>query len=504
MATVVEELIIKLGIEGDEKKIQNVMGSLEDLAKVGAIIAGAFTAVAYGAFHMVEAVATAADNAAAAAERLNITTQSLQSLEHAALMSDATTEGLANGLKFLGKNAAEAAQNGGEMAEAFARAGVKVKDGAGNMKGVDVLLNDMADAFQNKIPKGAEQTAMVMKIFGRTGLELIPLLNKGAAGIAELQRKAVELGVVMSTELIAAGAKFDDQMKELQASFTGLRNTIAGPFVEAFGEVLARLTKFIQMNRKLIATKLANFFKIVAGAANLFIDALEWLFESQGRIDSVLFTLTTGLLGAGAAFVFLKGQAIGSALATAAAWSAASIVFLLIGAFIALLADDLAVFVSGGDSMIGRLIAWTTAIDPDDNQITKTLKLWLALLFDFTDPKKWQAVKDNMKSLIFGNLGTKETMTQQQADASQVTSPTIRGAMDFLNGMMGIKPIQQAPGLDDYGNPAGGTTRVSAPITINVPPGTTPENARDYVKEAISEHFNTVLQEAGAVAGKGN
>jgi hypothetical protein len=44
-----------------------------------------------------------------------------------------------------------------------------------------------------------------MDLFGRSGANLIPLLNQGSEGITELEQKARELGVTMGEEAFAEG-----------------------------------------------------------------------------------------------------------------------------------------------------------------------------------------------------------------------------------------------------------------------------------------------------------
>jgi hypothetical protein len=58
---------------------------------------------------------------------------------------------------------------------------------------------DLADHFKT-LPDGAEKTALAMKVLGRSGAELIPLLNAGGAAIEELGSKAV----IMTEEQIEA------------------------------------------------------------------------------------------------------------------------------------------------------------------------------------------------------------------------------------------------------------------------------------------------------------
>ena len=52
------------------------------------------------------------------------------------------------------------------------------------------------------MPDGPIKTAEAMKIFGRAGAELIPLLNEGGAKIQELQGHFTALNAVISGQAV--------------------------------------------------------------------------------------------------------------------------------------------------------------------------------------------------------------------------------------------------------------------------------------------------------------
>ena len=46
------------------------------------------------------------------------------------------------------------------------------------------VMMQVADAFK-KMPDGAEKAGLAMKLFGKSGADLIPLLNEGADGLTK-------------------------------------------------------------------------------------------------------------------------------------------------------------------------------------------------------------------------------------------------------------------------------------------------------------------------------
>lgn len=63
-----------------------------------------------------------------------------------------------------------------EQIEVFSRLGVSVTDAAGQLRPTEDVLLDLADAFA-AMPDGAEKSALAVKLFGKSGVELI--LNQG-------------------------------------------------------------------------------------------------------------------------------------------------------------------------------------------------------------------------------------------------------------------------------------------------------------------------------------
>src|SRR5204862_7584712 len=63
--------------------------------------------------------------------------------------------------------------------------GLGLKDASGKALPLNDSLLKIAERFQS-MANGPEKTALAMQLFGKSGAQLIPFLNKGADGIAEL------------------------------------------------------------------------------------------------------------------------------------------------------------------------------------------------------------------------------------------------------------------------------------------------------------------------------
>ena len=94
------------------------------------------------------------------------------------------------------------------------------------MRPTEAVLLDLADAFA-AMPDGAEKSALAVKLFGKSGVELIPFLNQGRAGIEELKQKFKELGLEIRGDTARAAEKFNDTLDTVKQALQGIAMRIA-------------------------------------------------------------------------------------------------------------------------------------------------------------------------------------------------------------------------------------------------------------------------------------
>lgn len=207
------------------------------------------------------AVKTAVDEMDAISDRmqrLGIGAESLQELSYYAEFSSVSVEGLDAGIKTLSKNM-EAAQRGTKTQAALFKAlGVDVADSTGKLRGADEVMRDVADRFA-RMEDGANKTAIAQDLFGKTGADMIVMLNGGAAGFDEAAARARDFGIVVGEEVIDAAAQFNDSMDDMQRIAKGAFNELAAA-------ALPVLNTFIE--RVLSARKeLGDFLGAIQGTA---------------------------------------------------------------------------------------------------------------------------------------------------------------------------------------------------------------------------------------------
>lgn len=199
--------------------------------------------VALLAEHLVEAAKSAAEfgeQIEHATQKTGMSVQSIQELGFAARMSDVDFQSFSVGLEHLSRAMLEAQQGSLQTASAFQSVGLSAQQ----LKGMKIedVLKVVADKF-HETKDGADKTAIAMQLFGRSGAELIPLLDRGSEGMDALKQKANQLGIVMSDEAVKQSAEFADQMKELSASAEATTRNLMGELMPSLNQIVNTFLK---------------------------------------------------------------------------------------------------------------------------------------------------------------------------------------------------------------------------------------------------------------------
>lgn len=245
----------------------------------------------------------ALDSAAAAAAHVNdiaartgLSVEAVQELGFAASQSGADLDTLAAGMGKLA-NVTDAAKKGSKDAAASLRAvGVSASALRSGKLSLDGALANIADKFA-AMPDGARKAALATDLFGGAGAKLIPLLNKGSAGIGELRSEAQRLGVVMSGETTAGLADLGDQQAKLGSQLDGIRNQVLSALVPLLSEMAAGLSEWLTENRETIVevltavgTAIVYIVKGIGYAVRGIAAAVQWAIENWEILAAVLAT----------------------------------------------------------------------------------------------------------------------------------------------------------------------------------------------------------------------
>lgn len=266
------------------------LGRLFDTVSKKALVLGRNLALAAAAGAsalavLVRASINSADTMSKAAQRAGVTTEALSRLAWAGELSDVSLGSLSGGMARLTSVMAQVASGADKTSAAIFRSlGIAVTDAEGNLRGADQVMIDLADRFA-RMENGANKTALAIKLFGRSGAELIPLLNNGRQGLADMAAESDRLGKTISTEFGQKAEVFNDTMTRIWAAGAGLVNQLAEavlPQLQDFADMLAD-PQFVE-NAKAMAQGIAGAFQIIVDSVNAVTSAMRWLDTVAGDI----------------------------------------------------------------------------------------------------------------------------------------------------------------------------------------------------------------------------
>ena len=240
--SIVIDLLMKTGsFETDTKRAEKALREFEKTAtQWGKAVAGAATVATVALGYMVKQSIDAMDSMYKLAQTTGTTVEEFSGLAYAAELAGTNQEQLGSGLVKLAKNMSEARQAAGDTRTAFEALGISV--GSLETATVKDTLLTIAEQFEG-YADGVNKTALATALFGKSGAELIPFLNQGKEGIADLVKEAERLGVVFKEEDAKAAEVFNDTLTKLNTVVKGLTTQIAIELLPTFNAFLGKLTE---------------------------------------------------------------------------------------------------------------------------------------------------------------------------------------------------------------------------------------------------------------------
>lgn len=261
-----------------EKSGKNLQSSLSGtFGKVKKLVASALSVAAIkkgvdSVISLANEVSNAGDKIDKQSQVLGLSRKAYQEWDYILGQNGASIDSMSVSMKTLNSAILSAADGSEEYNEALVKLGLNyVELGDMNMEG---QFEAVVRAFQ-KMPAGAKKSALAVKLFGRNGMELLPLLNQSETSIDELRQRAEELGIIMSDDAVNASVEYNDAMDDLNRTFNGIRNTFGAKLLPTFTSGVKKITAY--------AGKISKAYK-TAGITGV----LDTISESAGNIISKL------------------------------------------------------------------------------------------------------------------------------------------------------------------------------------------------------------------------
>ncbi len=245
------------------------------IGAAGALITAPLIAFAYKAAESGEGIYLMS-------RRVGETVENLSRMKFAADLTGSSMEGLEVGLKKMQKSIAGVEDATEGTTGSLMHLGLTAEDLKGKRvyEQFDIIAKKIAG-----IKDPAQRTAATLKVFGRSGTELLPMIER----FGELSAMADKLGLVMSGETARASFEFSETIKILNKVLLSVGSTM--------GRAIMPLLK-----------QKAELFIKAAAAAKTFIKENQGLIISAFKVAAAVVAIGTALYAGGKVLSFFGTQ----------------------------------------------------------------------------------------------------------------------------------------------------------------------------------------------------
>ena len=304
---IVKELVTKIGFVVDSNPINQAEKSLAGFKSAALKLGALATATSGSIFAIAKLTANLGDRLLEASQKTGFSTQALQKLQFAAKLTGVNHEELNLHLITFSRQLAEARMGTGEMVDEFKRLGI-TQDQINSKTMTTEDLFRLAAKQIAKMPDGFKKTAAASKIFGRSGADMIPLINEMKDGMSENEKVFRKYGFTLSRNAIKNSDKFNDKLETLRTVITGIGIRVGTALLPTMIRIVDKTIEWVSANKLLISQALIDFLTAVINAIASILEGLnallplmrpffDMLKSKFGGVGGVLAALAAGFAG---------------------------------------------------------------------------------------------------------------------------------------------------------------------------------------------------------------
>jgi hypothetical protein len=257
------------------KRAQGVIGGLFTGIATGAALAG--VASLSGALAKAGKALRDFDDIADTSRTLGLTTKAFQTLGFAALEAGVSQEKLNSSLGIFAKNVGLAKTGQGALVAGLKELNPELLQNIINADSQAERLDLVADAMA-RAGSATERAALATTIFGKGGLEMVRILDKGAAGLDDFAKRAEAAGFIIDEKLLQSAGAAADKL-DIMTKIVDLN--LSAALANLSPVLIASAEGFVKFSKDISDTAAA----INAFVANPSLQTLKDFFNSPGGLQ---------------------------------------------------------------------------------------------------------------------------------------------------------------------------------------------------------------------------
>lgn len=322
-----------------ERDVAGLRSSMRMLTAIsGAQLFGSVASTAMSAARsfigMGQAQADVIDKTSKLSARLGMTYGELAGLAHAGDLADVSMETIAKAATKADIAFVKAAQGSDSAKAGFSAIGLSIADLQG--KSSSERFAAIADAIA-ALPTEAERAAASVKLFGKSGAELLPLFAEGSGAIKEATDEAKRFGMALTNAQGRDVEAMNDSFTKVYAAIGGIVKQVTAYLSPTITAIAQTFTDFVGSVGganigQAIGDGILAGARYMAGVADWMISGLStvwqfvgdvgsfWLgvFDGASRVASIFEGVGRGLVGLFQSFIGAAAGVIGLVSKTAA------------------------------------------------------------------------------------------------------------------------------------------------------------------------------------------
>lgn len=235
--------------------------------------------IATGFYDLGRESAAYGDELATLQTKTGMTTDALQEYDYMAQLTDVSLEKITSSHIKLSKAISSAASGEGKQAELFKQLGIEIANADGSLRTSSEVFPEVIAAL-GEIGNETELDAAAMDLFGKSAVDLKPLIEMGTDALEDLRQEAHDVGYVLSEEQVGALHEADDAWQRLTKNWEGIKHQLGAELAPAFEDAFKKISESLSQ---------VDWDKVAADVGVMVDEFVKWVqdFDAGAAIEQI-------------------------------------------------------------------------------------------------------------------------------------------------------------------------------------------------------------------------
>lgn len=229
-----------------------------------------------------------ADDMATLSTIVGISYQTLQEFEYMSDLIDTDISTISGSLKKLVRNMDSAREGTGDAADAFSALGISILDDDGALRDAETVFYEIIDAL-GQMNNETEKDALAMAIFGKSALDLNPMIAAGSETMRQFAQDAHDMGYITSDEAVSASLELADSMAVMKNQVDAVKRNIGIEMLPVLQTLYGNMTDIAnEINWDEVAKVATGAAEVIRIAILILIDVIRGAYTMITGVDDAV------------------------------------------------------------------------------------------------------------------------------------------------------------------------------------------------------------------------